>query len=111
MSRLLPETIKEMLVKHSQGMAISKIAKEYLVDTSTVRYHVEKFERVYGTTSNVYCVVQQVQRMCHHPSMKCLVCGVAQDAIHRRELEEIIHLKTQLEEAKAILERYGHVIE
>ena len=108
MSRLLPATIKEMLVKHSEGIPVSQIAREYSVDSSTVRYHVERFEKVYGSTENVYCLVKQVQKVCHHPSMKCLVCGVAHNAIHRRELEEITHLQTQLEQAKAILARYGH---
>lgn len=111
MSRLLPETIKEILKKHSKGIAISKIAKEYSVDTSSIRYHVEKFERIYGTTDKIFIEVQKKQRVCDHPSTKCLICGIAQNAIHRRELAEIRNLKTKLEEAKAILARYGHEIE
>ena len=108
MARLLPETIKEILVKHSQGVAIALLAKEYSVDTSSVRYHVEKFEKIYGSTDKIFLEVQKVQRVCHHPSTKCLVCGVAQNIIRRRELEEIRNLKTKLEEAKTILARYGH---
>lgn len=108
MGRLLPETIKEILEKHSQGVPVQQIAKEYSVDGSTVRYHVERFERGYSNTSKFYLVVQKVQKVCHHPSFKCLVCGVAHDSIHRRELEQIGQLTARVKELETILARYGN---
>lgn len=110
MSRLSPDTIRDILTKHSQGQAVTKIAREYSVDSSTVRYHVEKFERVYGSTDNVYMLIKSVQKVCQHHSLKCLVCGKAQDSIHRQELTEIHQLKTKLKQANTILAREGYEI-
>ncbi len=109
--RLSKETIREILIANSQGEAKSAIAARYGVDVSTVRYHVENFERTYGASANVYAVIRPIQRACSHPSLKCLVCGMAHDNIHRREVETINALTTKLNEAREILRRYGHEIE
>lgn len=106
MGRLLPETIKEILLKHSQGLEVAKLAKEYSVDRSTIVYHVQKFERGYSTTDKAFLEIRQVQKVCHHPSFKCLVCGVAHDSIHRRELEQIGQLSARVKELETILARY-----
>ena len=109
--RLSPETIREILVAHSNHVPTARIAEANNVDPSTVRYHVEAFENVYGSSAAVYALVRPVQRVCAHPSLKCLVCGVAQDNIHRHELEEITRLKIRLDQARDLLAGYGFDLE
>lgn len=109
--RLSKETIREILIANSQGEAKSAIAARYNVDVSTVRYHVENFERTYGASANVYAIVRPIQRACSHPSLKCLICGMAHDNIHRRELEKIESLTIKLKGATELLRRYGHEVE
>lgn len=111
MARLSREQIQEILVKHSQGVKQSQIAREEDVDPSTVRYHIEIFEQTYGSTAAVYSLIKPVQRACQHPSMKCLVCGKAQDHIHRHELEEIERLRIKLDQARTILAEYNRTLE
>lgn len=105
--RLDREQIRALIQAHNRGVAHGEIAATLSVDVSTVRYHVEKTERLYGTTIGVYAVVQP-KKACEHPSMKCLVCGKAQDAIHRREIECIHRLTSALEQANERLTRYGY---
>lgn len=111
MPRLTAQTIQQILVEHSQGEAKSVIARRHEVDVSTVKYHVEKFENHYGSTSAVYSLIPPTPRACQHPSLKCLVCGKAQDHIHRREREEIAQLTQRLDRANTILERHGYDVE
>lgn len=106
--RLTTDTIHQILKAVSDGEARSAIAERFSVDPATVRYHVEQFENVYGSTSAVYSIIRPVQRACTHPSMKCLICGKAHDAIHRRELEEIRHLKRAFAEASSTLVQLGY---
>ena len=108
--RLSQHQIREILIAHNQGLPHSTIARTHNIDTSTVRYHVEKTETLYGTT-NIYAVVAPKRRACNHPSLKCLVCGMAQDHIHRRELEQINQLEAKLERANEILARFGYSVE
>lgn len=97
MPRLSQEKIFEIIIAHDKGMSRSANAKKHECDPSTVKYHVEKFEGTYGTTTAVYALVQPKQeRQCQHPSLKCSLCGVSQDNIRRRELEEINRLRSLL---------------
>jgi transposase-like protein len=101
--RLTTEQIHEILVAVDKGETYSSIARRFSVDNATVRYQVEKFERTYGSTEAVYAVIRPVQRICTHPSCKCLVCGQAQDMIRRRELDEIRTLKARIVELEGML--------
>lgn len=107
--RLSKETIREILTAYSQGQTKSAIATTHQVDVSTVRYHIDAFERTYGSTGAVYALVRPIQRECNHPSLKCLVCGQAQDSIRRREAEEIERLTVKLNEVQSALARYQDV--
>ena len=98
MARLDRETVFEILVAHNRGEDRSVIAKRHNIDVGTVDYHVEKHERVYGSTSVVYALIKPVQSICQHPSTKCTICGKAQDFITRREREEITRLRSILSE-------------
>ena len=109
--RLSPETIREILVAHNNKVPTSRIAAENNIDASTVRYHIEAFESVYGSSSAVYALVKPVQRVCEHPSLKCLICGVAHDNIHRHELEEITRLNIKLDQARDLLTGYGYSLD
>jgi hypothetical protein len=109
--RLRPEQIRDILYARSQGEARSAVAARFGVDPSTVRYHEESFERTYGVSATIYTLVKPVQRVCTHPSLKCLVCGQAQDHIHRRELEEIQHLKADLAAVYRKLNDLGYLVE
>lgn len=106
--RLSKTQIQEILIAHSQGEAKSAIAARFNVDVSTVRYHVEIFQRTYGAPENIYAIIRPVQKACTHPSLKCLVCGLAHDNLHRRETEAICKLSSEVDRLKAILRRYGH---
>ena len=108
--RLTQETIRQIITAHNEGCTHSAIARTHSIDVSTVRYHVEKVEATYGTT-NVYSLVPPVRRACEHPSLKCLICGRAQDYIHRRELDTIRELKQKLERANKLLEAHGYSVE
>lgn len=108
--RLSPEKIREIIIAHNSGLPHSTIAKQHCIDPSTVRYHVEKVEANYGTT-NVYSLIPVAKKACNHPSLKCLVCGMAQDHIHRREIDEINQLQTKLQRANEILARFGYEVE
>ncbi len=108
--RLSPDKIREIIIAHNSGQPHSAIAKEHRIDSSTVRYHVEKVEATYGTT-NVYSLIPVKRKVCNHPSLKCLVCGMAQDHMHRRELDEICQLQTKLQRANELLARFGYEVE
>lgn len=109
--RLSQEQVREMIVAAAQGVPRTKIAQQYSVDNSTVRYHIERFESKYGSTTAIYSLIPPKSKACTHPSLKCLLCGKAQDAIRRRELETIKELTIKLEQAQAILARYGYELE
>jgi DNA-binding transcriptional ArsR family regulator len=109
--RLSKETILEILTASADGETPGTIAKRFGVDPSTVRHHIEVFENTYGSVDHVYTVIRSVQRICTHPSLKCLVCGQAHDHIHRRELEDIALLTTKLDIAREVLKRYGYELE
>ena len=102
MARLSKYQIREILIKNHQGVPRSQIAAQFNCDQSTVRYHIEQFERTYGSSAAVYSVIRPVQQICSHPSMKCSLCGKAQDAIRRREMDEITRLRAKLEHIKAV---------
>jgi catalase len=105
--RLTPDIIHQILIAHNKGESRSVIAHKFSVDAATVTYHIEKFENTYGSTEAVYALIRPVQRACTHPSMKCLICGQAQDHIHRRELQTIRNLTTALAAANLKLEEMG----
>lgn len=105
--RLDGEQIRQIILAHNRGVAHSQIANDLEVDVSTIRYHVEKTERMYGTTIGVYAVVKP-KKICQHPSLQCLVCKAAQDNIRRREFEHIERLSLALQKANQILEREGY---
>lgn len=108
---LKPDEIREMIALHQEGVPRAEIAKQYTIDPTTVRYHVDRFERGF-TRSSVYTIISTpIRRECNHPSLKCLVCGMAQDHIHRRELETIRDLKTELTRLRAILEKHDLLTE
>lgn len=109
--RLSKEQIREILIANSQGEAKSAIAQRLHVDVSTVRYHVEIFERTYGASANVYAIIRPIQKTCNHPSLKCLVCGMAHDNLHRRETETICRLSSELDRAKRLLSKNGITME
>lgn len=109
--RLSKQQIGEILLAHHNGEAKSAIAAKYNVDVSTVRYHVEIFERTYGQPENIYAIIRPIQRACPHPSLKCLVCGMAHDNLHRRETETICKLSSEVDRLKMTLRRHGHEVE
>jgi catalase len=106
--RLSKDQIREILIAHSHGEEKAVIAARHKIDVSTVRYHVDAFENSYSTTERIYALVRPVQVACHHPSLKCLVCGQANDNLRRRELETIATLKEQLARANATLTHLGY---
>lgn len=108
--RLSKNKIYQIVMAADQGRGPSQIAKEFSVDSSTVRYHVELFENTYGSTSAVYSLIPK-PKACNHPSSKCLVCGQAWDQVHRRELEEIMQLKHKLQRAEGLLSRFGYTLD
>jgi hypothetical protein len=96
--RLSQETILQMIAALNEGETRSVIAERFSVDAATVRYHEERFVTTYGSTRAVYSLIKPPPRPCEHPSLKCLICGKAQDHIHRRELEYIKQLRAQVVE-------------
>lgn len=106
--RLSREDIYQIIVAHNQGEKRSVIAERFSVDNATVTYHIEQFERKYGSTRAVYSLVQPPKKVCCHPSLKCLVCGRAQDNIRREELDKINHLTRALAVANNRLETLGY---
>lgn len=105
--RLSQDTIREIITCHNRGDAPSKIASRLAIDASTVKFHIERVERTYGTT-NVYSVAPPTAKVCIHPSLKCLLCGHTRDHIRRREREKIKHLEAALEAANSIIVQNGY---
>lgn len=109
---LKADEIREIIAAHQQGTPKSEIARQFNIDNTTVRYHVNRFERNFSFNTNVFAVIPVVERKpCQHPSLKCLVCGVAQDILRRRELDIIRELQTKLDKANAILRRHDLLME
>lgn len=108
MARLPDDVINKMIIAHNEGMPRAEIARTFKVDPSTVSYHLERIERLYGTTTVVYSLVKPEPKPCEHPSLRCLVCGMTSDHIHRRDLETIHHLQAALEQANRIIITHGH---
>jgi len=107
--RLPPEKIQQILIAANNGDTRSAIATRLKVDISTVSYQIEQGELAYGTTRNaIYALVKPAPKVCTHPSLKCLICGKAQDHIHRRESEHIRHLTTALTVANQRLLSLGY---
>lgn len=105
--RLSEAIIHKMVIAYNEGRSCAAIAKDFAVDTSTVRYHIERIETMYGTTSAVYSLIKPKQKPCNHPSLQCLVCGMAADQVHSREKEKIHHLQQALIHANKILNSQG----
>lgn len=99
--------IKDIIVMHQQGVPKLQIAKKYKIDNSTVHYHVNKYMEVVGENEDpsFYAVIKSSFRYeCKHPSLKCTVCGKANDNIHS---EQSVTIRTLREELKDIKSRYG----
>jgi hypothetical protein len=108
--RLSKVQIREIILAADQGEDFAAIATRFTCDPSTVEHHVTSFERLYGSLSYIHRLVPEKKRPCQHPSLRCLVCGLAADHIHRREIEEIAHLKAAIAKYEQILERDGYDI-
>lgn len=109
--RLSQETIYQIIKAVDQGIPERQVAADFQVDSSTVKYHVERFEQNYGFTGAVYALIKPKKRPCEHPSLQCLICGTGIDELRRRERDEIALLKQKLDKAMATLERHGYSIE
>lgn len=109
--RLSKVQVREIIIAAEQGDDFLIIAKRFHCDPSTVEHHVTSFERLYGALSYIHRLVPEKPRPCQHPSLRCLVCGLTVDHIHRRELEEIGILKARLERYEAILRREGYDVD
>jgi IS30 family transposase len=108
---LKPDEIREMIALHQDGVPKAEIARQLSVDPKTVHCHVVRFERSFNRSSVYVVMGTPARRECNHPSLKCLVCGMAQDHMRRRELETIRDLKTELTRVKAILEKHDLLTE
>lgn len=106
--RLGRDKINQIIVAVHQGEMRSAISKRFDVDRATIDYHVEQFEERYGSTAAIYSIIPVQKKACCHPSLKCLVCGKAQDNLRREELEKITKLERALNAANTRLESYGH---
>jgi hypothetical protein len=109
--QLSSETIRDIIAQHQLGTNDLEIASTFQVDKATVRYHIERFESTYGRTNVYEVIVIRQPKPCQHPSLKCLLCGTAQDHIRRRELEIIKDLTSRLTKAEDILRRHDLLVE
>ena len=105
--RLDRATIYHIIEARHNGMTRRAVAARFTVDQSTVRYHEEQFVDKYGSLAAIVSMIAAAPKPCIHPSLKCLVCGRAQDHIHRAELHEIRQLRRALGAANAKLIQLG----
>jgi hypothetical protein len=103
--------VHDIIRSFNDGETKSQIALRYGIDHSTVIYHIRKHERLGSYSSDVYAVVAVEPKPCIHPSMKCLVCGRAQDELRREERQLIRDLQNRLKIAQERLKTHGIPVE
>lgn len=99
--RLTKQEIEDLIKAHLNNIPNGQIAIQFTIDASTVRYHIARFKRGKWVSGEDYPLPSKTA--CIHPSLKCLVCGIAQNQIRRRELDTIRQLQAKLARANAIL--------
>lgn len=90
----------------------ASIAKRLTIDVTTVGYHLRKYEKSYPENPSIYSVVRiEHRKECTHPSVKCMLCGLAEDNIRTHEREQISTLTARLHRANERLQRHGFEVE
>ena len=90
---LTKDEIRGVIDARLNNTPTRQVAQHFNIDVSTVLYHVGRHKRSAWGNGNV---VSLQPKACIHPSLKCLLCGVAQDELRRREREYIRDLETQV---------------
>lgn len=111
-SHLSQVEIRDIVTSFYNGETKLAIAERLNIDHSTVHYHIRKHTGSYPEQHNVYSVIKvNLRPVCSHPSLKCFLCGLAQDELRRRERQTIQELTEKLNRATALLERNGLCVE